>query len=257
MSDARHQDRRHQDILGWRRKFGVVTPSTNTIVEPEFHAMAPRGVTNHTSRFLIPNMALNSDEDFERLVVEIKATLDGAVDGLTPAGVDHIIIGISAESFWDGADGAQVLQERLEARAGCTITLGSAAARGALDTVGAKRLGVVTPYWPVADERVRSYFGECGFEIVALKGLKANSPVNIAEQSEDTLRRALAEVNSPEVDTIIQVGTNLGMARLAGEAERWLGKPVIAINTALYWHALRQNGIHDKIPGWGRLFEEY
>ncbi|MDE0942591.1 MAG: arylmalonate decarboxylase [Alphaproteobacteria bacterium] len=252
MNDIRHQDR-----LGWRRKFGVVVPSTNTIVEPEFHAMAPLGVTNHTGRFLIPNMALNSNEDFEQLVVEIKKTLDGAVDGITPAAVDHIIIGISAESFWDGADGADQLQKRLEAKAGCTMTLGSAAARSALVAVGAKRLGIVTPYWPVADEKVRGYFGECGFEVVALKGLKANSPVNIAEQSEETLRQAMIEVNSADVDTIIQVGTNLGMAQLAGEAERWLGKPVIAINTALYWHALRQNGINDKIPGWGRLLMDY
>ena len=47
------------------------------------------------------------------------------------------------------------------------------------------------------------------------------------------------------------------MAQLAGEAERWLEKPVIAINTALYWHALRQNGIDDKIPGWGRLLVDF
>ena len=250
-------DIRHQDRLGWRRKFGVAVPSTNTIVEPEFHAMAPPGVTNHTSRFLIPNMDLHSDADFEQLVATIKATLDDAIDGLTPAGPDHIIVGISAESFWDGADGAAQLQERLEAKAGCTLTLGSAAARAALEAVGAKRLGVVTPYWPVADERVRDYFGECGFEIAALKGLKANSPVNIAEQSEETLRQAMIQVNRPEVDTIIQVGTNLGMAKLAAEAERWLGKPVLAINTALYWHALRQNGINDKIPGWGSLLSDF
>ena len=248
---------RHQDRLGWRLKFGVVTPATNTIVEPEFHMMAPRGVTNHTARFLIPNMALNSNEDFEELVVKIKANLDEAVDGLTPALVDHIIIGISAESFWDGADGAKALQQRLESKAGCTMTLGSAAARAALDAVGAKRLGVITPYWPVADERVSNYFAECGFDIVALTGLKASSPVNIAEQSEQTLRHAMQKVNRPEVDTIIQVGTNLGMAQLASEAERWLEKPVIAINTALYWHALRQNGISDKIPGWGRLLADF
>ena len=53
------------------------------------------------------------------------------------------------------------------------------------------------------------------------------------------------------------VGTNSGMAQLAGEAERWLEKPVIAINTALYWQALRQNGIDDKIPGWGRLLVDF
>jgi len=47
------------------------------------------------------------------------------------------------------------------------------------------------------------------------------------------------------------------MSRLAGEAERWLGKPVIAINTATYWHALRANGINDKIQGFGRLLSEF
>ena len=36
-------------------------------------------------------------------------------------------------------------------------------------------------------------------------------------------------------------------------AEFWLGKPVVAINTATYWHALRQNGIDDKMDSFGSL----
>ena len=35
------------DALGWRMKFGVIAPSTNTVVQPEFDMMRPRGVTNH------------------------------------------------------------------------------------------------------------------------------------------------------------------------------------------------------------------
>ena len=114
----------HADVLGWRRKIGVVVPATNTIVEPEFHQMAPEGITNHTNRFQLSNMSLNSDADFLRMVREIEANLDVAIDGLVPAAPDHIIIGISAESFWDGADGAAVLKERLSQRAGVPITLG-------------------------------------------------------------------------------------------------------------------------------------
>jgi len=53
------------------------------------------------------------------------------------------------------------------------------------------------------------------------------------------------------------VGTNLAMAALAAEAERWLAKPVIAINTATYWYALRQNGFTDRIAGFARLLEEF
>ena len=248
---------RSLDLMGGRCKFGVIVPSTNTIVEPEFHQMSPTGVTCHSARFLIPNMALNSDADFETLVGHIKANLDDAIDGVTPAAVDHVIVGISAESFWDGIDGAQAVQERLEARAGCAVTLGSAAARTALEAVGAKRIAILTPYWPVADARVKDYFEQCGFEVVRQIGLKANSPVNIAEQSEVILRNALRELNGPDVDAIIQCGTNLYMARLAAEAERWLGKPVIAINTALFWRALRDMGIDDKIEGFGCLLADY
>ena len=60
-------------------------------------------------------------------------------------------------------------------------------------------------------------------------------------------------MNQDGVEAIVQCGTNLAMARLAGVAEFWLNKPVIAINTAIYWQALRANGIDDKIEGFGSL----
>jgi maleate isomerase len=75
--------------------------------------------------------------------------------------------------------------------------------------------------------------------------------------SERELRDAIVEVNGPDVDAILQVGTNLAMARLAGIAEFWLDKPVLAINTATYWWALRQNGIEDKIDGFGSLLLQH
>ncbi len=45
------------------------------------------------------------------------------------------------------------------------------------------------------------------------------------------------ELNGPDVEAIVQIGTNLSMVRLADEAERWLGKPVLAINAATLWSA--------------------
>ena len=67
----------------------------------------------------------------------------------------------------------------------------------------------------------------------------------------------LRRLDGDDVDAIIQVGTNLSMVRLAAAAEMWLGKPVIAINTATWWHALRANGITDKMDGFGRLMAEF
>jgi maleate isomerase len=122
---------------------------------------------------------------------------------------------------------------------------------------GIRRIGVVTPYMPVADAQVRRFFADCGFEVVRLKGLKCASPVLIAHVSERELCEAIREVDGPEVEAIIQVGTNLAMARLAGIAELWLDKPVLAINTATYWWALRRNGIADKIEGFGSLLAEH
>ena len=55
----------------------------------------------------------------------------------------------------------------------------------------------------------------------------------------------------------MQVGTNLSMVRLADEAERWLGKPVLAINAVTLWHALRARGIADQLRGFGSLLREH
>ena len=107
--------------------------------------------------------------------------------------------------------------------------------------------------------QVAGYFTDSGFEVVRDACLQCKSWTAIAEVTPDVLRAKLIELNGNgrDVDAIVQVGTNLSMVRLAAAAEMWLGKPVIAINTATYWHALRQNKIADKIPGLGRLLEEF
>lgn len=245
------------DALGWRLKFGVIAPSTNTIVQPEFDAMRPRGVTNHFARIHIPNDPLEGDEDFTRLIDNVRRELLFAVDRVMTCEPDHLIMGMSSETFWGGLEGSERLKERIAARAGVAVTMGSDAARQALQRLGVRRLGVVTPYMPVADAEVRRFLTDCGFAVVRLIGLKCASPVAIAHVSEHELRDAVLAVDGPEVEAVIQVGTNLAMARLAGLAEFWLGKPVVAINTATYWRALRSNGIADRIDGFGALLRDH
>jgi len=67
----------------------------------------------------------------------------------------------------------------------------------------------------------------------------------------------LRELNESDAEILVQVGTNLGMARMAAEAEKWLNKPVIAINTATYWYAMRDNKMDDVIGGFGSLMTDY
>ena len=60
-----------------------------------------------------------------------------------------------------------------------------------------------------------------------------------------------------DVDAIVQAGTNLSNVDLFPTLEKQLGKPVIPINVATIWHALRAIGVNDKFQGRGWLFERF
>ncbi len=245
------------DVLGYRAKFGVLVPSTNTIVEPDFYAMAPPGVTLHTGRISITNPRMEDDAGMEALMVQIRASIGQAVRDVMTCEPDSLVMGMSSETFWGGRKGTEEFERNIERLSGLSIATGARACERALTVLGARRLGILTPYQPVGDAQVRRFLEECGYEVVALKGLRCPTAVSIAHEDEATLRRAILEVNRPEVEAIVQVGTNLSMLRLADEAERWLGKPVIAINAATFWYALRENGITDRVRGFGRLLAEH
>ena len=68
---------------------------------------------------------------------------------------------------------------------------------------------------------------------------------------------SLKELDGDNIDALIQVGTNLPMASFTEEFENQFDKPIIPINTATYWHALRKNSISDKIQGFGQLLSNY
>jgi maleate isomerase len=247
-----------RDSLGYRMKFGVIAPSTNTSVQPEYDSLRPHGVTNHFSRCIIPDTKVTDDRTFMVMLNNIRASVPAAIEAVKTCSPDHVIMGMSAETFWDGRDGQKKLQKRMERIAGVGMTLGSDACRAALKAYGkrTRRLGIVTPYMPVGDKQVHRFFTDCGFEVVNLLGLKCAGPMLIAHVTKRRLRDAVLEVNRGKVDAIVQVGTNLAMAEVAAMAEFWLDKPVIAINTATYWHALRENGIKDRLYGWGSLLAE-
>tara|TARA_R110002020_G_scaffold27552_23_gene88891 strand:+ start:7060 stop:7806 length:747 start_codon:yes stop_codon:yes gene_type:complete len=246
------------DSLGYRMKFGVIAPSTNTSVQPEFDAMRPVGVTNHFSRIVIPDDPVHTDADFNELVMRIRAATMDAIDAVKTCSPGALVMGMSAETFWDGKERADTLKAEIEDRAGMNVAMGSDACQAALSRFGdIKRIAVITPYMPIGDAQVERFFTDCGYEVVTVKGLKCASPMLIAHETEKTLRDAIIEVNDSGVEAIVQAGTNLAMARVGGIAEFWLDKPVIAINTATYWHALRMNGIDDKIQGFGSLLSHY
>lgn len=246
------------DQLAWRKKFGVLAPSTNSVVEPDFNRMGVPGVTPLFARIHIRDQDLSSIEQMEKLRVQLDQEIDSAIDRVCTAEVDYMVMGMSAETFWDGVEGNKRFQARVTARSGgLKVASGAEACEKALNHFGVKRIACITPYQVNGDEQVEKFFTELGFDVTTVKGLKCPTAVSIAHVTEDELRDAILEVNETQPQAIVQCGTNLSMVRLAAEAERWLHKPVIAINTATWWFALRENGIEDKLYNFGRLFEEF
>lgn len=246
------------DTVGTRAKWALMIPSTNTVVEHDYWTIRPRGITFHAGRMFISQPNIRSDDDFADLVVQIRDALEGAIRDVMTCQPDYLVMAISVESFWGGLERAREYIKSLEDMTGLRVATGADACRRAAEVLNVKKIGLVTPYQPVGDDQVVNYFKEIGIETVRLRGLKAPSATGIAAIDEATLIRTLRdELDGDDIDAIFQAGTNMSMLRLADEAERWLGKPVVAINAATMWHALRDNGFADQFDGFGSLLREH
>src|SRR5712691_5266566 len=82
------------DTLGYRKRIGIVVPSTNTTVQPECEPMRPRGVTNHTGRSAIKERPLNTEQAFFEHMQAMREGSGTAIDQIMTTGVDHLIMGV-------------------------------------------------------------------------------------------------------------------------------------------------------------------
>ena len=247
------------DVLGWRKVFAVIGPSTNTIVQPDMEAMRPAGVTNQYRDIYVENPAALSDEAFMAGAQKIS---EGMLDSLRTAvtmSPDYLVLGVSAISFMGGLRGAESFIRQVKEFTGLDISCGSMALAAGLRRYGPhiRRVAFLSPYYPAANAHVKHFLNDCGFEVVRDTALRCTSWTDIAQQPEKRLRQVLRDLDGEDVDALCQVGTNLSMVRLAAQAEVWLDKPVLAINAATYWHALRANGIADQMDGFGRLMSDF
>ncbi len=251
--------RPNPDALGSRRLFGVLGPSTNTIVQPDFDDLRVPGVTNHYSRIVVEDAQAISDETFMAGTLEISRNTIEAVRGVLTCNPDYLVMGMSAVTFYGGAEGAQQWRDNIESEAGLKLCTGSQSLIEAFKAYGGniKKIAVLSPYFPSANSHVAHFMSDHGIEVVRDTCLRCPSWTAIAQVPTETLRDELKALDGDDIDALVQVGTNLSMTRLAAAAEMYLGKPVIAINTATYWNALRQNNITDKVYGFGRLMEEF
>ena len=100
-----------------------------------------------------------------------------------------MLMGMSAETFWGGVEGNRAFEERISAAAGgLAVSTGAASCRAALEAYGVERISVFSPYQPVADVQVSTYFKEAGFDVVHVTGLRCPTATAISEVPESRLR---------------------------------------------------------------------
>jgi maleate isomerase len=241
------------DLLGYRAKIGVVVPSTNTTMEPELYSMAPLGVTFHTARLYLAQSSIGSPEEAQKAAAAFQGALEIAIRDVMTAEVDHLMIGVSALSFMGGVGGSERFEQGLKNLTSIPITTASAAATAALRLYGITRIGILSPHPAIFDEHYIRFFVVSGYEVAKLHRIECPTTLSIAMVDEARIRAAMRDLIEAGSEAILQVGTDLVMTRLADEAERWLGRPVLAVNAAMLWHALRAHEIQDRLLGLGSI----
>jgi maleate isomerase len=234
-----------------QKRIGVLTPSSNTTLEPLTSAMvagAP-GVSAHFSRFRVTEISLggNSLNQFDDAVILESARL------LADAKVD--VIGWSGTSAsWLGFERDQALCARIYDATGVPSTTSVIALNELLARQGARTLGLVSPYVEDVQQRIVDNYAKLGIECTAERHLDLTENFAFAEVQPDTLRRMLREVAQARPDAITVMCTNLCAAPLVAEMERELGIPIYDSVATVVWKALQMIGVEPRLQGWGGLF---
>jgi hypothetical protein len=78
------------DTIGYRKRIGLVVPSTNTTVGPETDAVLVPGVTCHTGRVTIKERPLNTEEAFQEHMQMMRDGIGTAIDQIMTAGLESL-----------------------------------------------------------------------------------------------------------------------------------------------------------------------
>ncbi|NMF90754.1 maleate cis-trans isomerase family protein [Aromatoleum petrolei] len=237
-----------------RIRLGVLTPSSNTSLEPLTSAIVAEvpGVSAHFSRFTVTEISLKDQAlgqfDDTKILEAAKLLADAHVDSIGWSGTS---------SGWLGFERDVQLCRRITEVTGIPATTSVLALNEILAKTGTKKLGLATPYVPDVQARIVANYATLGVDIPAEQHLGISVNFDFAEVTEDTLRSMIREVAQSRPEAITTFCTNLRAAQLADELEADTGIPLYDTVSTVVWKQLRMAGIDTRtIKGWGRLFRE-
>lgn len=233
---------------------GMLTPSSNTVLEPVTSAMLSGlpEVTAHFGRFTVKEISLRA------------AALDQFTDApfldaarlLADARLN--VIGWNGTSAgWLGFAADEKLCASIETETGIPACTSMLALNEILETTGRKRFAIVSPYLHEIQEKMVANYNAAGFEVVAERHLNDRGNFSFSEVTEETIERMCLEVAESKPEAIAIICTNMRGAPVAERMEKALGIPVYDTVSTVVWKALRMTGVDTRrVEGWGSLFHE-
>ena len=230
-------------------RIGLLVPSSNTTVEPEFYRALPRGVTLHTARLYLTRIAPES-------ILKMVEDMETQARLLASADVDVVVLGATAPSFLKGLGYDRELIAKLEGATGRTATTTSTALVQAIGHIGARRVVLGSAYDEKVNGIAKAFLEASGVEVVGVKGLSLVDNLVVGRLGADTAYDLAMQVDRPDADAIVLSCTNWQTMDAIERIERETGKPVISTTQASIWAALRAIGHTEPVRGFGQLLRE-
>lgn len=232
------------DRFGPRGVIALFIPLQNANMQPEYEAMRPEGINNQIYRI---NLGVA-----DRVPEAAIAAVDGAL-GCWP---DVVVVGNSVEMRLltppQFVEYRAALQEKI---GDIPLVTAADATIAALKAVGARRVAAISPMSDEYSQSVADYYAAFGFEVPYHSGLQVGRPENIINLGYQEARDAFRRLDHDDVDTFLHVGGALGIVDSIERLEQEFGRPVVSVNVATYWRALRTIGVNDPLKGFGQLAE--
>jgi maleate isomerase len=233
-------------------RLGMLTPSSNTVLEPMTAAMLaglPQ-VTAHFSRFRVTEIALSPQALGQFGHDEILR----AAELLAHAKVD--VIGWNGTSAsWLGFEQDERLCERIEAATGIRACTSVLAFREIFELTGIRRIGLVTPYTDDVQARIIDTWRGAGILCAAERHAGLHDNFSFSQVGEAAVTQLVREVGRGDCDAVAVVCTNMHGARVAETLERELKVPVYDSIATTLWKSLQLAGVDPgAVKGWGSLF---
>ncbi len=235
------------DWYGWRARLGIIYTSSSTIMESEFYAMAPRGVSAHTTRIFLGKVTAE----------ELVKTGERAVEAarlLATAPLNSIVFGCMSGSFLMGPGyDAELSRELAEISQPIPVTTTTAATAEGLKALNVHKLVIVTPYTDDINERASEYFEAVGHRVLAIRGLQITTDLEMTQLPPERIYGLAKSAWTPDADGLLISCTSLRTIEILNELEADLGRPVVSANQASFWAALRMAGVNERVEGFGNL----